>query len=316
MKKTYFIFDYFKEAFHLNKRNKQLYKPQITLIILKVLMLAAAALLIYSALRDMNFNNVNNFQFNDEAGLTMALGAKLLGIALAYFIVTTLIESGLYNMYKQCVLFGEPNKGAFLQGVGSYFPSFFLGELVIGLFWIIVSPLYLILGTISLFIGFTLIPMAVSIFLTMWKVSLVMNDTGIFRAFKDSFRFAARNFVPLTILQLINWSFVKGGPGKGSGGSISNIARYSLDKKTSNNSIYNNGIFKFNNYNNSNITAEEFHKVLKVLFSIFVPVISVAVLVSLLIKMIFGVFFSLAMFIAYMRGFTEPQADNSEEVIL
>lgn len=305
MEKVYLIFDYFKEAFHINKENKNLYRPQIMFIGIRLLMIIGMGIWVYSWINKININS-----FTEENALYFILtyGITLVLILIAYGIVSVIVEAGLYNMYKRAILGGERGKSYFSEGVSKYFFKFLIGRIIIFLAWIVILPVYLITGMITLSIGFSLIPLVIDIFLTMWKISLVMNDSKLFQAYKDSLKFAKLNFFPLTVLQLIHFAFVKGVAGGNGGGNIGNTFNYRNNA--------NNFPIPFSDIN---IDKEQvlsiFLKVIKIVVAVLIPVISIAVLAAALVKMLFEVFFSLVLFIAYNKKFIIPETNIVEEVL-
>lgn len=302
MTKTCLIFDYFKEAFHINKKNKGLYLPQIIFIMLKVLMIILIGVKIYSWIGTTDF-----YLLEDEKILDLILnyGLKALVMILGYGIISVFIESGLYNMYKKCILLGTVESGNFNEGVKKYFFKFLLGYIIIVLAWMIILPFYFILGILTIFIGFTIIPIIINIFLTMWKISIVTNDSGVFTAFKDSFKFAKNYFFPVTILQLIHWSFVT------STSSKPNLS-FNFNGGTR---LFSDNPFISDSILNEQIIIDEFLNIMKIVLKIIIPVITIATLVASLIKMIFEVFFSLVLFVAYNNGFSNTELTMDKEVL-
>lgn len=308
MNKLVLIFDYFKEAFHINKKNKALYMPQIALIAVKVFIALFVGIGVYNwvnvgeitSLTAMGPNQIISFMFNQ--------GFKLLAIMLAYALISVVIESGLLNMYKKAVTQGYIEAGDFKEGLSKYFFKLLLGEILIILCWIPILPFYLILGIVTLTAGLTIIPIVIAVFLTMWKVSLVMNDTGIFSAIKDSFSFAKRNFIPLTVLQSIHYAFASGASGGSSGGSgnFSNMSNFNNDMGQG----FNSDILPMP-------AMTEVIRVIKIVIAVLLPIISVAIILVSIISMIFEVFFSLTLFVAYKNGFKveEKQVVPLEETV-
>lgn len=308
MDRIYLIFDYFKEAFHINKENKNIYGPQFMFIGIRLLMIIGMGIWVYSWIDKIN---INSFTEKDTLYFVIPYLITLVLLLIAYGIISVIIEAGLYNMYKKAIIIGKCEKSDFSEGVSKYFFKFFLGKIIIFLAWLVISPIYLITGTITLSLGFTLIPMLVDIFLTMWKISLVMNDSKLFDAFKDSFKFAKLSFFPLAVLQLIHWAFVKGisgGSGVGSiGGNIGNTLNYRTNA--------NNLMIPFSNINIDRDQAINiFLKVIKIVIAVLIPVITIAALAAAIVKMLFEVFFSLVLFIAYNKKFIDSEVNMVEEV--
>ncbi|OGO78621.1 MAG: hypothetical protein A2Y23_10085 [Clostridiales bacterium GWB2_37_7] len=289
MNKLVLIFDYFKEAFHINKKNKSLYAPQIALIAVRVLLFLFAGIGVYSWIGVESITSMTAMRPEEILGFVFRYGFRLLAILLAYALISVVVESGLLNMYKKAVTQGYTKAGDFREGLSKYFLKLLLGELFIILFYILALPFYLILGIVTLTVGLTAIPIVTEVFFTMWKVSLVMNDIGIFESIKDSFRFAKRNFIPLTVLQVIHWSFnyAAGGGGR---------ANFNIPNS--------NGFGEgFGNSYNGVPGVEEVVRIIKLVITILLPIASIAIIAASLIAMIFEVFFALALFIAYNNDF-------------
>ena len=294
MNKIVLIFDYFKEAFHINKKNKSLYKPQIALIAVRVFLMLLVGIGVYRWVGVGNITSITAMRSNQILGFLFSQGFKLLAIMLVYALISVIIESGLLNMYKKAVTQGHTESGDFKEGLSKYFLKLLLGEVLIILCYIPIFPIYLFLGIITLTVGLTVIPIVIGVFLTMWKISLVMNDTGIFAAAKDSFGFAKRNFIPLSVLQIIHWAFIHAASG-GSGGGSSNI---------SNVNNFNNGFGEgIENEVVSMPGMEEVIRIIKIVIAILLPIISIAIIAASIIVMIFEVFFSLTLFVAYKNNF-------------
>jgi hypothetical protein len=307
MERIYSIFDYFKEAFQINRSNKNVYRPQFMFIGIRLLMLIGMGIWVYSWIDKIN---INTFTGEDALYFVIPYIITLVLILIAYGIISVILESGLYNMYKKAILLGKCEKVDFSEGVRKYFFKFFLGKIIIFLAWVVISPIYLITGVITLSLGFTLVPLLVDIFLTMWKISLVMNDSKLFDGFKDSFKFAKLNLLPLSILQIIHWAFVKGISSSGSVGNFSNVGN-TFNYRT------NTGDFPIP-FKDINIDREQFVniilKITKIVIAVLIPVITIAALAAALVKMLFEVFFSLVLFIAYTNKFIPSEIKMVEEV--
>ncbi len=302
MDKILSLFDYFKEAYHLNRLNKKLYRPQIALILFKLIMVVIIGLRVYNWL---DYIGLYNYSPHALLKLAVADGLMLLCLLLTYAVIAVIIESGLYNMYKACITTGSTSASDFWAGIQKYFLRLLLGNLLVILGYIVLSPLYLIAGLITLTIGFGALSILAGVFLTMWKISIVMSDNGIVAAIRDSFRFASRNLIPLTLLQLVHWAFVNG-PTSGN----SNVINFSNNANELS-TIFNGG--SYDPYYGAE-TAELAAKVIRIVVMVLIPVITIATLAASLIRMVFEVFFSLVLFIVYSRGFV-AKADQQEEVL-
>lgn len=310
MKEYYMIFDYFKEAYHTVKAEKRLYRPQIALIIIKTLMIVGISLAFYSWCNQYNFD----LPVNDSNAWQFYLGwaAAVLGLLAVGGIISVVFESGLYNMYKSCILDGEIAEGAFAEGVRKYALKFFLGYLLIVLAWVIVSPLYIFVSLVTLLAGFGIIAFIIGIYLTMWKVSMVMNDTGIWGSVKDSFKFASNHFASLMLLQIIHWAFVKGST---SGSNSDGVSRLINLAGTFGGSESPKGPEAVNSLLNGAAVADPSLQAIKIGAAILIPVITIASLFAFLVKMIFDVFFALVLFIVYHKRFVEPIVEAAPEAL-
>jgi hypothetical protein len=298
MNKLILIFDYFKEAFHINKQNKALYKPQIVLIAINVLLFLFVGIGIYTWVGVENIHALTEMQPWDILAFGLNQGIKLIVIGLFYALFSVLIEAGLLNMYKKAVTQGYTETGDFREGVSKYFLKLLLGKLLIFLCFIPALPVYLILGIVTLTVGLAVIPIVASVFLTMWKISLVMNDYGIIEALKDSFRFAKRNFIPLTVLQIIHLAFVQGA--SGSGGS----ANFNIPDTSNFGEGFGQGFGnEFPDLPGIEEGIDAFVNALKIIIAVLIPIIALATISLSIIAMIFEVFFSLALFVAYKNDF-------------
>ena len=311
MQGVYLIFDYFKEAFRINRKNKMLYTPQIALIIIKLLMIIGVGTLAYLWVGGDQWHRFASHAVRpaDLLPVLLTFGGGIIGISLTYIVATRIIEAGLYNMYKQCVVAGVVGSEDFWQGVNRYFVKFLLIDLLVILGWCFFAVFYVLIGIMTLSIGFAVVPMIIGIFLTMWKISLVMNDSGLFAALGDSLKFAKSNFIPLSVLQFVHWSFVGRFSNIG-GGSGRNLFQWRGDGNAAD-------MPRFDGWMRPN-QDEIFETVVKVIrlgIVILVPVITIATAVAALVEMVFEIFFSLALFVAYQNGFKEPGQLLEKEVL-
>lgn len=300
MQRVYLVFDYFKEAFHINRNNKSIYLPQISFIIIKALIILTIGMYIRNMMLNANFYMLNN---EDVFKFMLSSFVKMSVIFLTYSLASIIVESGLFNMYKSCVLGNGLEEGDFWNGVKKYFFKFLLINLLMIVGSIIILPIMIIFGIVTLFFGFILIPVIiiiVMIFITFWKISLVVNDSSIFSALKDSINLGKNFFFPLAFLQLIHWSFL-GTVNTQSGASFS--VNFSNVRNTPNTFDYNPASY---------LNIDFITKVIKVASAILIPVITIATLISSLIKMVFEVFFSLSLFVAYKHKFNTGDAQNKE----
>lgn len=312
MDKVLKIFDYFKLAFSVNVSNRKLYKPQIALIILKTCFYVIGGLFLYRF-----FISVDRLGFTEE--LLWSTFLKMFGFTLlsvfTYLLLSIVVESGLYNMYKSCVTQGSIKEGDFQTGVKKYFWRFLSADLLMIIFWILAVIPYLILGVVTLFAGFVLVPVLIQVLTSMWKVSMVMEDVKVIEGLKRAIKFANLNFLPLSLLIVIRNSFssLSNGAGGNGGGSSSNPSTNfrNLNSVPDNiaNDISTSMDTSFYNF------YDKAFPFVKAGFIILIPVISIAVFISSLIKMVFQIFFSLSLFIMY-HGITSHELQNVSKEVL
>jgi hypothetical protein len=324
MKQIAFLFEYFKLAFAINKENKGLYKPQIILILLKACLVIVSGVVVY--------NYVTLLKVIDTITKEMIFEKifSTVGLFFVIFIVSIFtkiaFEAGLYNMYKDCIKNDGLKSDSFSSGVKTYFGKFILADILMLVAWILMLIPYVIIGFVTMFAGFIFIPIIISIFTAMWKVSIVMDDSGVVDALKKSFKFAKVHFWPLSFLVIIKNSFVNmassGGSGSGSssGSNISNfnsntsqMSGEGFDTAGFSNSVFTDMINSFNDKFNQSMDVVFGY--IKLGFFILIPVISIAVVISSLIKMIFDVFFSLSIFVMYAENEESDKIDLVKEVL-
>lgn len=294
------LFDYFKEAFALNRANKGLYGPQIALALVKVVLIGGFGFWAYTVVNGEGFRRMLMYGSDPWAILRLVLGAAGIGLLalVLWLLVVRLVEAGLHNMYKSAVLTGSIQPGSFWAGVAKFFLPFVLGDLVIALAVLLLSPIWVLLGLVTLTIGFSVGAIALGVLLMFWKVSLVWNQRGIFEAAKDSFRFAWRNFVAVTTLYLIRQAFANPFAGGGGGGNPG--ATYSVPGGEIQPPVW--------------INPESIHNILRMAIAIATPALTIIVAISSLIQMIFTVFFALTLFVTYKHGF-RPEEEVNPDVV-
>ncbi|MGE5474304.1 MAG: hypothetical protein ACM3UU_08805 [Ignavibacteriales bacterium] len=374
MGKVLLIFDRLKQAFNLNVYNKKIYRPQIILAIINTiatLILLSILYLFYLRLESSGYN-FGIFTIYDLFSGIAAL--MLIGITIG--LVLVFFEAGLFQMYRNAVYSGETSREDFFQGAKRYFWKFFWVNILTTLMWIVFIPFYLILGIITIGAGFTLVPIMVNIFLSMWKVSIVSDECGIISAFKNSIKFAGKNFVPLMFFILLMMAFTapirQGGgdglravqnfqnsrnensnspiipednklinPGQSNINSeqlnlnqsidfnkdISNLMEQNaleepkIDLQDSKIEIPNDA--QFNNnlppmiedlFPNLTLMMSKLSGMIKIILISAISIITIGTLISSLIKMLFAVFFMLAMFVIYKEGFVIPTNESVEVV--
>ncbi len=281
------IFDYMKSAFHLNKENRGLYKPQIVLILIKTAFFIFTGVLLYKV---MLFIGSNRFWVSSIWQLVFGLIFWFLSVILLLAIVGVIVEAGLYNMYKSCIVTGALTEGAFSDGVRKYFIRFLLADLLMIVAWILFLVPFIFIGFLTLMVGFVLVPLLFAIFTAMWKVNMVMEDTRVIEGLRNSIAFGKSHFLPLGFLVMIRGAFLSmsGGGGGGSGGSNSASTGSQIGPAGDNVTF--------------GYMYREILPYLKIAFYVLIPVVSAAIIISSLVRMVFQVFFSLCIFIMYQEN--------------
>lgn len=358
MAKVLLIFDYLKEAFGVNRKNKLLYRPQVLLAVLKALTVLSGGMLIYFYVSGMLGTDLglDNYSFSS---LLSAFLVIIIAFIL-FWVVSAVFQSGLYYMYNRSVMTGEARASDFSYGIRQYLFKFLAIDLLTLLAWIVFLPLYLIIGLFTLFSGFTIVPVFVSIFLGMWKVSIISDECSIFTALKNSFKFAGKFFAAYSVFMLIVFAFTS--PVQKAEGIriVADLVSTAIDsikdeKATTPDNPFltpdfepdsslnyqfdtylDSPAYKYSNIEPSDISSYDmdlvpyrtsldlkdsttdsmnsFLEVMGILFIMGVAALSIGTFLSSLIKMIFDVFFGLAMFVVYKNKFQIIAPEQSEEV--
>ncbi len=308
------LFDYFKKAFHINKQNKGLYMPQMVFIVLKAIMFVGVGVFLFNFV-----TNIDEMAYMDKALIQTFVGFAWWMVALVLVGVfgSMIVEAGLFNMYKMTLIGENVNSTVFYEGVRKYIVKILLANLLTFAFWILFLIPYVIIGVLTLLSGFIVIPLLITVFTTMWKVSIVIEELGVIQGLKQSIRFAKANFKPLTVLVIIQQAFIasgyKGSGGSGSSGNtgtgnLGNLENMPDVMHGSSSTVYN--------------TEIEFHQMyqealpfIKTGMYILIPVINIAIVVSSLVKMVFEIFFQLTIFIMYVENRDNIEVDENKNKI-
>jgi len=227
------------------------------------------------------------------------------GIILISGLGSVVVESGLFNMYKLSLVQEPIDSNVFFAGVRKYFIRMLLANLLLFAFWLLILIPYVIVGVLTLLAGFVIVPLIISVFTTMWKVSIVVDELSVIEGLKSGIRFAKKNFIPLSVLVIVKQAFLMAQTGSGgSGGGNSNNFNSTGDfsQFTEHTGSYG---------NIPDISFQEgFAKALpyiKTGFYVLIPVVGIAIVIGSLVKMVFEIFFGLSIFVMYLK--------NSEEMV-
>lgn len=284
------LFDRFRVAWHLNRANKNLYWPQVALTLVRVLVTLGAGAAIYSLTGSQAMARL--LDNPNWSYLTPVLSPLILIFAggwLLLYLVGAVLEAGLYSMYKDVILTGKVGEGAFVAGAARYSLSFILGDLLLLVVLAVLLPLWLVVGGITLTVGFGLLGLLWGAALMMWKVALVRGDMGVLAAIKASLRFAQDHKLMAASLYLIRQAFMRFG---GSTASVPNLN-------------WSNNASDLPSWLNLPIMRNPL-KILQALVLALTVLAAFAVAAWSLVQMFFHVFFGLVMFLVW--------EDNDREV--
>ncbi len=300
------IFDYFKRAYILNKTNRALYLPQIALILLKISFYIIFGLLLFEIAVSVADCDFSFWMLKDSFFKSLVWWIVMI---VLYSLASVIVESGLFNMYRSCLLNEELEKGAFKTGAAKYFFRFLLADLLMILAWILFLIPYIFIGIFTLLAGFVLIPLLIAVFTTMWKVTMVMEDARLIESLKRGMRFAKNHFWSLGVLVILQRAFLSL-PSSG-GSSNSNAANWNTqgDPKEMIPGSMENGDMSFLQW------YSDILPYIKIGFYILIPIVSIAVILGSLVGMVFQIFFGLSIFIMYFENEVEENEELLEEVL-
>lgn len=318
-KKILKLFDYFKHAFATNVNNRQLYKPQIIYLLLRGLLIFLSGLTVVELSSTM-WPFVGNTDFTKFFSL---LWGEFFGTPLLIMVITilvmlfgsTYVEAGLYSMYAKLAS-DDHAAPIFAEGANRYFLSFLGGNILIGLFWFIAFLPFILIGLLTLTLGFIWLPIIVSALLMVWKAAVVTDDKGVLHAFSASFAFGKRHFVPANVFIILRaaLSSIGNGGGSGNSGSSSNITNNFNDAGNGMNLPPFNGggspgfpggpDFPMGTMDNGFNFG-----IFRVIFTAVISVISLMSIIIGLIHMIFEIFFGLTTVIIYQDDWYIEETD-------
>lgn len=316
-KKTLKLFDYFKHAYRLNIANKQIYKPQIIYILLKTLFIILTAFSYFSIIKNMHLLTgiaLDRFiilLWNEFQGLPLILTCITIMLLL---LGTTYVEAGLYHMYYKCSI-NELEDDDWRFGARRYFLRFLGSNIIVALFWIIAAIPFLLIGIITLSIGFSIIPIIVSVFFLALKVAIVRDNISLFSALNASITFGKNHFIPLSIFIFIRNTISF--PQFNHSNILSNSNSFSSLNDDSVNSLFTPDPYTnlplegfYNPFENL-----DFFKIFSIFYAVVVSVISVSTIIIGLINMIFNVFFGIVITLIYKDNWLIEDETTIDETI-
>lgn len=201
------LLDYAKKSVGVISENKVIFIPYGVLLLLKILLLLGGVSLGLSIAGDLSNGTLVK---EDFLAYTHFLPQIILGgitIAFLLIVVLSFFQAGISSMFMLAVRGEKVNLSDFWAGGRYFFSRILGGYLLLGLASIILSPFiltaFIIIGVFTLGLGFFFLPLLAGVFLGMWKVSLVLNDSDILSAFKNSFRFGRDYFWPFLVVNFI-----------------------------------------------------------------------------------------------------------------
>jgi len=220
------LLEYGKDTFNLLRKRKIIFLPYVALILLKMaIFLVLFGFGVYIA-RDFIDGGMNPDFIFDYSFLPMGILGGLL-VGLIALVIKSYIDAGISSLFLLALKGEEISLSDFWAGGNYFFSRIFGGNLLIILTGLILSPfllvIYVIVGIITLGLGFFALPLLIGVFLGMWQVSLVTNDSDIMTSIKNSIRFGKDYFWPFLFVNFIEGiisgvtSFSGGGSNNSSG---------------------------------------------------------------------------------------------------
>ncbi len=219
------LLDYFKITFKMFWSRKKIYLPIIVYHAIMFVFLAAFLLsMIKPFIEVINMaNNAGDFLtvIKPFIGLPLLTAFPLFLLAL---LGPTLLDAILYTIYRSYLgdSITSPKKN-----IVRVFLEFLLANIIILLFWILAFIPYMIVGTLTLLIGFSLIPFLVNVLLLFYKSVYITTDKNILQSMKESINFAYENIVIALLLQismmLFSLNYLSGSAGARMNGNLNSL---------------------------------------------------------------------------------------------
>lgn len=296
------LFDYFKKAYRINTGHHELYRPQIFLVIIKALLFLITAMAFIrifdrmALLPALSEGKWFDIFWNEFTGLPMM---SLTATILIGLLGSAYVEGGLYHMYFKRIS-GDTENDHFSYGAGRYFLRILLGNLLIILFWIIALIPYLLVGALTLFAGFTLIPVLVSVFMMTWKAAMVSEDLPLFDAIGRSFSFGKRHFLPASFLVILRGCLTTLAGGSNGSGSGWNMSNQNTSSGLNGTLDVPGDIPRFSGPVDS-IDNVDWVSLVRIILIVAASVVTLIFIVAGLIQMVFDIFFGLTITIIYLE---------------
>lgn len=305
LKKILRLFDYFKEAYRVNVNNKTLYKPQVIYALVKsallLVLLVISSFLVESFLQASQSTTSYKEVFMSPAFIGLSIGTILSIILIA--LANSYVEAGLINMYVKAVAGTQVTMDDWKEGARNYFTKIFVGNLLINIFWFVALVPYIIVGFVTLGLGFTIIPVLVSALLLVWKIIVIKENLGPIDAMKKSVTFGRANLFPASVYVIII-NTISGTSSGGAGGS--NPASMS--------NVFNSSSSDGIDSDTATIIAESTISLIKWIMIGTSTYISIGVFVFQLVAIVLSVFFSLTTVILYLDNWSIDETSVEMEV--
>lgn len=306
LKKILRLFDYFKEAYRVNVNNKSLYRPQIIYALIKTAMLFI--MLVFTTFVVEDFLVMSQQEGNYKEVFTslpfILLIVLSLLIIVGFSIIHSYVEAGLIYMYLRAVAGIPVSMDDFKAGGKKYFTKIFIGNFLISLFWFVALIPYMIVGFITLGIGFSLVPVIISALLMVWKIIVIKEDLNTMDAIKKSIAFGRANLFPASVYIII----INTISGTGGGGGGSNPASMA--------NVFNGSSSNSMDTSTASTITDGTIAVIKWVMIGSSTYISLGVLAFHIVGIIISVFFYLATVILYLDNWSiEEETTNEMEVV-
>jgi hypothetical protein len=291
------VFDFFKEAFRINKNNKKIYKPKLMMIAINGITGAIIAGVILNFINKVligYFNNNGEPAFGQIVLIVFLIG----GLALLLGIFGLVVDAGLSYMYVKATYEGETNISDFWYGVKRYFWPFFLGKFLI---CIVMMILAIPIAFVQIFAG-AAITIVVSVFTMMWKISIIVNNKGTIEGIKDGLIFAKNHILPLSLIVMVESAVLYGG-------SATFALNYNLSYYTTNlmSGLYNGALL--------DVDWSFIENYMGIGSILLVIIVVLAVICIGLYNMVLNVYFGITYTVTYKDGFSLTDNENKNEFI-
>lgn len=181
--------DYFKEVFHLSKKNEFIFVPSLLFNLLPLIIMGIGAIVIYGSFSLKPMSNIFGSLFS---GFSIIIGIFL---GLGFYVLSLMLQSGTLYLQKELVKNNEISWSKFLDGAKMYPIKLFAGQLIFSLFIIgamlpVIFIIFMVPELVILFlILFIFLFIFVAVAISFWDKILVYDDLEVIESMKKSMTF-------------------------------------------------------------------------------------------------------------------------------